>query len=327
MKDLISVIIVNWNGKRWIEKCFDSLRGQTYKKFEVIFVDNASTDDSVAFVEQNYPEVIIIKSDENLGFAGGNNLGINKAQGEYILLLNSDTWCDGDFMERVVFSFHENRCDVFGVTETEYENPSYKHYVMSLDPFGYFVTIKDNIDKGIPFYISGACVFFPNTLYQETGGMDADFFMYCEEIDWFWRLHLFKKKVYQDQNIFIHHAGGGSIGSGIRYRTFLWRNQNILQMLLKNYAWYSLTWVLPIYFLQNVVEILAFLIFLKPKIAWSYVEGWWFNIKHFQNIMRKRKLIQDNRMIGDWEIMKKMYFGFGKLHHLIQFLRSGDKTI
>jgi hypothetical protein len=321
MNDLISIIIVNWNGKKWLERCFDSLSKQTYKNFEVVFVDNNSTDSSVEFTKENYSWVRVVQNDTNAGFAGGNNLGIQNARGAYILLLNSDTWCENDFLEKIVASFHENGCDVLGVTETEYENHHYKHYIMSLDPFGYFVTIKNDIDNVEPFYISGACVFFPKTLYQETGGLDADFFMYCEEIDWFWRLHLFKKKVYQDQNIFIHHAGGGSIGSGIKYQTFFWRNQNILQMLLKNYAWYSLVLVLPIYFLQNIFEILAFLIFLKPKIAWSYVDGWRFNIKHFPSTLKKRKWIQNNRLVGDLEIMKKMYFGSGKLRHLFQYFK------
>ena len=100
MKDLVSVIIVNWNGRKWLEKCLDSLRVQTYKNFEVIFVDNASTDDSVDFVEKNYPEVVILKSDRNLGFAGGNNLGIDNSKGEFILFLNNDTWVKEDFLKK-----------------------------------------------------------------------------------------------------------------------------------------------------------------------------------------------------------------------------------
>lgn len=323
MKDLVSVIIVNWNGKRWLEKCLDSLRVQTYKNFEVIFVDNASTDDSIELVERNYPEIIVVKSDKNRGFAGGNNLGLSYSAGEYIMLLNSDTWMQSNFLEELLFSFKRSEADVLGVTEIGYQEelrPS--PYMMRIDPLGHAVTLAVDAQASQPFYISGACVFFKKKTYEESGGLDDDFFLYCEEVDWFWRLHLLNRKIFHDQKLFLHHAGGGSFGAGINYQTFLWRNQNTLQMLLKNYAWYNLLWVLPIYFIQNIFEIIVFLILLRPKIAWSYVEGWWFNLRHLKRTLRKRGWIQRSRIVGDREVMKKMYIGLGKAHHLLNFLKS-----
>jgi hypothetical protein len=87
----VSVIIVNYNGKKWLKKCFDSLIHQTYKEFEIIFVDNNSSDDSIEFLEKNYQDsrIRVIESGANLGFSGGNNLGIKESRGEYILLLNN----------------------------------------------------------------------------------------------------------------------------------------------------------------------------------------------------------------------------------------------
>jgi GT2 family glycosyltransferase len=316
MDDLVSVIIVNWNGKKWLKKCLDSLICQTYKNIEIIVVDNNSTDDSVTFLTNEYPILKIIKNDTNAGYAKGNNLGINNASGNLILLLNSDTWCDRDFIAVAVSNFYEKKCDVFGATETEYENPQYKTYKMSVDPFGYFVTLTKQLDRIPPFYISGACLLFRKNLYLETGGLDDDFFMYSEEVDWFWRLQLMKKNIYQDMNLFIHHASAGSIAGGMQYKKFLWRNQNILQMLLKNYNWINLLWVLPIYFVQNILEIIVLIFILKPKIAWSYIEGWWFNVRHLKQTLIKRKFIQKARLVSDWEIIKGMYFGFGKIQHL-----------
>lgn len=319
-KSLISIIIVNWNGKKWLKKCLDSLYAQTYRNFEIIFVDNASADDSVAFVEKNYPKVIIVKSDKNLGFAGGNNVGIQQAKGEYILFLNSDTWAENDFLEKIVTAYEQGHYDVVAPLEARYNGEIQDPYIMTVDFFGHGFGIHNTNRQS--FYLSGACLFFSKRLYEETCGLDDNFFMYSEEVDWFWRLHLLDKKIYQSKDIFVYHAGAGSLGKGIQYETFLWRNQNVLQMLLKNYAWYNLVWVLPVYFFQNVFEILAFLIFFKPKIAWSYIEGWWFNIRHFQEILKKRKWIQKNRKIGDYEIMKKMYCGFGKVYHLLGFVRN-----
>ena len=95
----ISVIIVNWNGKKWLKKCLDSILIQSYEKIEIVFVDNGSTDGSVEFVTKYYKNVIVVSSKKNLGFASGNNLGIKKANGEYIALLNSDTWLEKDFFK------------------------------------------------------------------------------------------------------------------------------------------------------------------------------------------------------------------------------------
>ena len=91
INNLISIIIINYNGKTWLEKLFDSLLSQTYKKFEIIFIDNNSQDNSVEFVKNNYSDnrIKIIQSKTNIGFAGGNNLALQYAQGSYILLLNN----------------------------------------------------------------------------------------------------------------------------------------------------------------------------------------------------------------------------------------------
>ena len=86
-KSLVSIIIVNWNGKQYLEKCFSSLYKQNYKYFEVIFVDNASKDDSVAYVKKKYPNTKVIVNKKNLGFADANNVGYRAAKGEFILFL------------------------------------------------------------------------------------------------------------------------------------------------------------------------------------------------------------------------------------------------
>jgi len=175
------------------------------------------------------------------------------------------------------------------------------------------------LDEKPPFYLSGVCLFFSKKLYFKTKGMDNNFFMYFEEVDWFWRLNLLNKKFSYVKDAYIYHYGSGSTGKGIKYLLFLWRNQNTLQMLLKNYEWFNLLWILPIYIIQNIIEIIFFLIILRPKIAFSYLEGWAFNIKNFSRTMKKRKWVQKNRLNSDWTIIKKMYFGFGKINHLINF--------
>lgn len=321
MKNLISIIIVNWNGKKWLKKCFDSLHSQTYNNFEVIFVDNASSDDSVGYVEKNYTGTVIIKSNKNLGFAGGVNLGIKNTNDGYILLMNNDTWIDDDFLERILFFYQNNNFDVVAPMENDYGNQAKEKNTINIDILGHCIYQKYLSNK-TNFYLCGVCLFFKKALYEETLGLDNNFLMYFEEVDWFWRLHLLNKTIASVDNLFIHHASVGSISGGIKYESFLWRNQNTLQMLLKNYACANLLWVLPLYFFQNIAEIIFFLLILKPKIALSYFQGWWFNVKNIRKILINRSWVQKNRTVSDTEIFKKMYFGFAKFYHLANFLKN-----
>lgn len=317
----ISIVIINWNGKKWLEKCLRSLSVQTYKDFEIIFVDNASEDDSLKFVERNYPNVVIIKSEKNLGFAGGNNLGFKYAKGEYILLLNNDTWVEKTFLNKMILFYESHAYDIIAPLELGYDKKSVKkEYFLTIDIFGHPFLLEKKMKIQDPFYLSGVCLFFSKKLYKNSQGLDKDFFMYFEETDWFWRLNLMKKKIFQMTDVFVYHAGAGSTGLGIKYKSFLWRNQNALQMLIKNYAWYNLLWTLPIYIIQNILEIIAFLIVLKPRIAWSYIEGWWFNVRYLPRTLEKRRIVQRERLVGDSYILKKMHKGFGKVYHLIRFM-------
>ena len=130
MNDLISIIIVNYNGKKWLQKCLDSLLCQTYNNFEIIFVDNGSSDDSVEFVNNNYKDerIKIIKSDKNLGFAGGNNLGIDNSKGEYILLLNNDTWVEFDFLEKLFIFYNSHNYNLIAPVESKYSGEKHEDH-------------------------------------------------------------------------------------------------------------------------------------------------------------------------------------------------------
>ena len=316
---MLSIIIVNYNGLKYLKKCLDSIFEQTYKDLEIVLVDNCSTDTSVEFIKNNYPSIKIVMSQKNLGFASGNNLGIKSSKGELVMLLNNDTWMDQDFLEKLTKFYDENDYDVVAPLENDYQNSNKPIYIIKIDPFGHPIYISNPKDFDNQFYLSGVCLLFKRKLYNETGGLDNDFFMYFEEIDWFWRLHLLNKKIGVDKTLYIHHFGSGTTGSGIKYSSFLWRNQNTLQMLLKNYSWYNLTWVLPVYFIQNFIEIIFFILDFKPNISFAYIKGWLFNIKNIRNIIKERTQIQKIRVVGDRLILKKMYFGSAKIKHFINF--------
>lgn len=317
-KKLVSVIVLNRNEKRWLKKCFDSLTSQTYSNIEIISVDNGSSDDSIQYIQENYPQVKALSTGRNLGYAGGNNFGINAAKGEYILIINPDTWMEPDFLEKLVDFFENHDYDLISPLEADYETKAIKakDFYTRMDPLGHTISFPRK-NKEELFNVCGFCLLFRKSFYQETQGMDSNFLIYLEEVDWCWRLRLLRKKVGLAENVHFYHAGTAT-GKKLSYFTFTCRNQNIPQMLIKNYAWYNLLWVLPLYLLQNMAEIIFFLILLEPKIAWTYVAAWGFVIKNLPGILKKRKWVQANRQMGDGEVMKKyFYFGSAKFKHLI----------
>jgi GT2 family glycosyltransferase/polysaccharide pyruvyl transferase WcaK-like protein len=317
-KPLVSVIILNWNGKKWLERCLESLLHQTYSRLEVILVDNGSSDDSAAYVRSHFPRVKIVQSPDNRGFAGGNNLGISAAAGSLIMLLNNDTWLEPDAVRTLVNEKLRRGLGVIGAREAYYNDRENRDpYSTSIDPLGHPVNLFASGASKPSFYLSGVCLMFSKDLYLSTGGLDTNFFMYFEETDWFWRLGLLGVKFDYSEDIQVHHAGSGSTGNNrIKYKSFLWRNENTLQMLLKNYRWHSLLWILPLYLGQNVIEILFFLAILRPQIAFSYIEGWIFNARNLSGIMEKRAWVQHNRVIGDAQVLRQMYLSPAKLVHL-----------
>src|SRR5437868_4668092 len=101
-KPLVSIIILNYNGKKWLEKCLPSWKKVTYPEVEVIVVNNGSSDDSAEFVKKKFPEVRLLDIQPNRGFAGGNNYGVKKAKGKYVLILNNDTTVMPDILDPLV---------------------------------------------------------------------------------------------------------------------------------------------------------------------------------------------------------------------------------
>lgn len=193
MAPRVSVIIVNWNGLQHLSECLDALAVQTFTDFETILVDNGSRDGSIAFVQERYPAVKIIPLTENTGFARGNNIGFEAAQGEYLVTLNNDTRVDPRWLEELVRT--ADAYPLVGMVASRictYDQPD------RLDSIGVAVC-RDGMSRAAFRHrsfsglgIEGVCeIFFPSAcaaLYRrrmidEIGGFDADFFAYCEDTD------------------------------------------------------------------------------------------------------------------------------------------------
>jgi GT2 family glycosyltransferase len=319
---MISIIIVNYNWKKRLKKCFDSLKVQTYQDFEIIMVDNASTDDSVIFTEKHYPEIKIIKSEKNVWFAWGNNLWLKHTSWDKIMLLNNDTWMESNFLEIFVREYNHWDRDILWVTEKNYDGKPNKNIYPQIDMFWHPIYFQKSNTKIITelFYTSWVCLLFSKKVYDDSWWLDNDFFMYFEETDRIRRCRIYGYNVWQLSDLYIYHAGAGTTGLGIKHQNFLRRNQNTLQILLKNYSWGTLLLILPMYFLINICELLLFFCIGKWQISLTYLQWRYYNIKIINKTLKKRQYIQNRRLISDYQIMKFMYKGFAKLHHLFYFI-------
>ena len=193
---LLSVIIVNYNGEKFLKECFNSLYNNLANiQHEIIIVDNQSTDQSVIYIKENYPEIILIESEDNLGFGLGNNLGVKHAKGKYVLLFNNDTILL-DPIDTAI-EYLENHADVgtLGIKMLDanknylpaagiFPNPLnlilFKKLFFSTPEFrtGNFKDNTYEVD-----WISGSFMLMKKELYESIGGFDKDYFMYVEDVD------------------------------------------------------------------------------------------------------------------------------------------------
>lgn len=248
----LSIIVVNWNVCALLRRCLTSVesnRGDL--PLEVIVVDNASSDDSVAMVEQEFPQVRLIASRENLGYTGGNNLGAGEAQGRYLLILNPDTEIIGDALQQMVAYLDENPQVAVVGPQLLYPDgsvqPSRRRFpklamafIGDSVPFGrrWFPNSKleqaffmaDSPDDKIQSvdWLVGAALMIRREMWQKVGPLDDLFFMYFEELDWCKRCRDAGGEIhYLPKAQVIHHHGAASGQIPVTTRIYQNRSQVI----------------------------------------------------------------------------------------------------
>ncbi|MEO6357560.1 MAG: glycosyltransferase family 2 protein, partial [Ferruginibacter sp.] len=221
---VVAIVILNWNGKRFLEQFLPSVISSSYLNKKVIVADNASTDDSIAFLQQHFPQVEILQNDTNEGFAKGYNTVLQQVTADYYVLLNSDVEVTPGWIEPIIELMESNAA--IGACQPKMLTDAARHlfeYAGAcggwLDNFGYpfargrvFDVVEE--DKGQYndaqpcFWASGAAMFVRADMYHVLGGLDEYFFAHQEEIDFCWRLQLAGYKVYVQPASVVYHVGG-----------------------------------------------------------------------------------------------------------------------
>jgi GT2 family glycosyltransferase len=232
---LVTTIVVNWNGRAFLEKCLSSLRAQTYQPHEVILVDNGSTDDSLDYVAATFPEVRVIRLPDNRGFAAANNVGIREATGQYVALLNNDAYAEPGWLAQMVEAA-EQQTDVNAAG-------------LALDWAGFCWEwcggqIDDLNESSISecFGPSGAAALYRRQMLDEIGLFDEEFFAYAEDADLNWRALRAGWRCLYVPGARVYHITSATAGEGSRFKSYL-LGRNKIWLLLKNvpggrYLWW-----------------------------------------------------------------------------------------
>ncbi|AMR33071.1 glycosyl transferase family 2 [Mucilaginibacter sp. PAMC 26640] len=280
----VAVVILNWNGLKFLKQFLPSILASSYPNMQIIVGDNASTDESILFLQSKYPAVRLIKNKENYGFTGGYNRVLAQVEADYYVLLNSDVEVAPDWIEPVISLMEsDDLIAAAGPKLRSFAQKNHFEYAGAaggfIDRFGYpfcrgriFDELEE--DKGqydMPgeiFWASGAALFIKKKYWDAAGGFDETFFAHMEEIDLCWRLKNMGFKVMYCPQSTVYHVGGGTLNAESPFKTYLNFRNNLL--LLKNNlpAWKAF-WVISIRFWMDLLALVKFLADGKSKNAWA----------------------------------------------------------
>jgi len=302
----VDVIVLNFNGRRFLEECLLTLHQQTYQDFEVLVVDNASSDDSVEFIQKTFPTVKVLQLSENLGFCGGNNRGISSTSADYVALLNNDTQADPRWLESLVSVLdHEPQVGFCASKMIRIQDR------LTIDTAGdVFYTHGVGGKRGsglsadhytVPEYVFGACAgaaIYRRAMLDEVGLFDEDFFAYDEDIDLSFRCQLYGYRCKYVPDAIVYHHVSGSFGrlSAANVRRI---RRNMLEVVLKNLPTRLLVRYLPriiTYFL------LGDLYYTLRGYGRAVVHARYENLRRLSITLNKRRSIQSKRRVADVQI-------------------------
>ena len=309
MPSTCAIVILNWNGRKFLEQFLPPLLSTTYSHFEVIVADNASSDDSVEFLQNTFPRIRVIQNTHNWGFAKGYNEALKLVHADYYIILNSDVEVTPGWLEPLVDLLDADRSIAACQPRIlSHRNKNMFEYAGGaggwIDKYGYpfckgrvfDVTEEDqgqyNTIEPI-FWASGAALCIRSAVFHEMHGFDEFFFAHQEEIDLCWRIQLAGHKIYSCPRSVVYHVGGGTLQKDDPKKTYLNFRNNLI-MVSKNLPLSKKIFVLPARFLLDTITAWRGLLTGKPAYFVAIIKaqlnfiGWcFFRQKKWQPVSKK----------------------------------------
>lgn len=299
-----AVVILNWNGRKFLERFLPGVIRHSQGQAEVIVADNASSDDSIAYLENHHPDLRIIHFPKNYGFATGYNMAFREIEAEYFVLLNSDIEVSEGWIEPVIrLMDSDQRIAACQSKILAFNDPGRFEYAGAaggfIDRYGYpfcrgriFQELEEDRgqydDPREVFWATGACMFVRASAYREAGGLDDEFFAHMEEIDFCWRLKNLGYRIMVCPESRIFHIGGGTLPKNNARKTYLNIRNNIM-MLYKNLEDHHLYRIFLVRVFLDGVAALKFLADGGLKDLWAVVRAHFYFWTHLPKLRQKRR--------------------------------------
>lgn len=317
---IISIVTINFNGKQFLKRCLNSVLLEKEKPFEIILVDNGSTDGSAEFIRKewdNEKRLKLIVLEKNVGAAKARNIGVQNSSSPYILILDNDTKIKQGWFDKIIdfINQHPN----LGLAQPKLltmDTNKFNYAGDLIGPFGFLIERArgaedrgqfDKVDK--IFSLNIASAFFRKEVFEQLGGFDEDYYLYWEETDLAWRTWLAGYQVLFAPNIVVWHAYGTKEKDKQYYkqrekfyRTKYFSSRNMLTTLTKNLGLKKLIFILPINIGCWLILAILFLIQLKIQSSWAILKGMFSAFTQLPKTLKKRKKIQSKRKISDQKL-------------------------
>jgi len=260
MPTVVTIIIPNWNGLRHLERCLRSLQHQTYPHCHILLVDNGSTDVSCQFVSDNYPQVEVVRSSHNLGFAGGTNLGIRHCDTEFVATLNNDTEVEPEWLEHLVGAISARPDHGMAASKLLFDQPRdiINSAGIALDRAGYAWDRQGgspDTRTESPHDVFGPCAgaaLYRRQMLDAIGLFDEDFFGYLEDVDLAWRAQALGWRCVYEPAARVYHVHSATGVEGSPLKSYL-LGRNKWWTILKNYPSPQLLLFFPLILLYDLM--------------------------------------------------------------------------
>lgn len=339
---LISVVVLNYNGAKWLERCLSSLREQTiFKRIEVILADNKSTEGSDVLAEklmQGWTNGRFVQNGANLGFCEGNNRAAAGASGKYLFFLNNDTWLETDCLEILLRETEKHQADAATPLVMNYDDDSFQSLgAAGFDIFGFATARLPHADVRDVLMPEGCSYLIRRELFDRLGRFDPDFFMFADELDLSWRVWVSGGKAVAVPQSRLHHRGAANVnpkggGTVVEFRTSetkrFYANRNALLVLLKN--------------AQNVLFAVALLqviyLAVEAVVAFAMVRRWSFVRRAFigaiadcwrmrHHVLAERRSVRQFRRRSDWWMLRFFRLRLNRWDELRRLRQIGPPTV
>jgi GT2 family glycosyltransferase len=309
---LVSIIILNYNGGNHLMDCVKSIDETKFHKYEIILIDNNSSDNSHIICKEKFPQIKLIQNKENLGMSA-RNMGIESAKGNYIVFLDYDTQVASNWLEIFFDSYKKHGDGLYQPKLLEKE----RHEIINsagnmINVFGLaYSRGKGEVDAGQYdkfeeiSYTAGACTFTSSSIMKKIGEVDAIFFAYHDDVDYGWRAQLLGIKSFYEPRVIVYHHGSPTLQwSPIKF-FYLERNRWIC--LLTLYSRKTIVKILPFLIL---VEIGMLGFFLRKNMGMAKIKSLFSVIKLHGKMAERYKMMARKRILSDKEVVKSFVNDF-----------------